>query len=65
MVLMTLFTGKEWKHRSREWTCGPSGGSREWGKMEKVDQHIYPSTGKAGEKLLYNTGSPIWCSVMT
>ena len=39
---MTLFTGKEWKHRYREWTRGPSGGSREWGKMEKVASTYIP-----------------------
>ena len=22
MVLMNLFSGKEWRHRHREWTCG-------------------------------------------
>ena len=29
MVLINLFSGKEWRHRWREWTCGHSGGGRE------------------------------------
>ena len=30
MVLMNLFVRKEWRRRCREWTCGHSGGRREW-----------------------------------
>ena len=30
MVLMNLFAGREWRPRSREWTCGHPGGGREW-----------------------------------
>ena len=29
MVLMNLFSGKEWRCKYREWTCGYSGGRRE------------------------------------
>ena len=32
MVLMNVFVGKEWRYRCREWTCGYSGGRREWDK---------------------------------
>ena len=31
-----------------------------------IDIHMLPCVRKtAGEKLLFNTGSPAWCSVMT
>ena len=37
MVLMNLFSGKQWRHRHREQSCsslqGHSGGSREWGEL--------------------------------
>ena len=32
MVLVSLFAGKEWRHRYIEWSCGHSGGDREWNK---------------------------------
>ena len=35
MVLMNLFAGKEWKHRGRERTCGPSVAGREWDEWTK------------------------------
>ena len=30
MALMNLDAGKEWRLRCREWTCGHSGGGRDW-----------------------------------
>ena len=33
--LVNLFSGKEWRHRCREWTCGRSGGGREREKRGK------------------------------
>ena len=35
MVLTNLFTGKEWKHRCGEETCGHSRGGREWDESRK------------------------------
>ena len=35
MVLTNLFTGKEWKHRCGEETCGHSRGGREWDEWRK------------------------------
>ena len=40
-VLMSLFAGKEWRHRGGEWTCGHSGGGREWDEWRRQPQHIY------------------------
>ena len=69
MVLLNLFEGKEWRHRCRKWTCGHSGGGREWDEWRKEFQHIYiyillSIRWIAGEKLLYSTRSPVWPSVM-
>ena len=36
MVLMNLFTGKEWRRRCREWTCEHSGARRGWEELRKV-----------------------------
>ena len=41
MVPMNLFSGKEWRRRCRKWTCGHSGGGREWDEWRKEFQHIY------------------------
>ena len=35
MILMNLFSGKEWRHRHREQTCGHSRGRRGWDKLRK------------------------------
>ena len=57
-----LFAGKEWRHSYKEWTCGQSGGRKDWdGWMEKVASiYIYTTFVKqtAGKKLLYNTENP-------
>ena len=67
MVLMNLFAGKEWRHRCRDRTCGHSRGRSERDKWRKQHQHVYAIVCKMdmGGKLLYNTGSPAWHSVMT
>lgn len=36
VVLMNLFVGKKWKHRYKEWTCGLSGGRREWNEWRNL-----------------------------
>ena len=35
MVLINLFVGMEWRHRYGEWTCGHSGGKKEWDEWRK------------------------------
>ena len=35
MVLMNLLMGKKWRYRYREWTCGHSGGRKEWDEQRK------------------------------
>ena len=35
IVLMSLFTGKKWRGRLREWTCGHCGGRRGWDEWRK------------------------------
>ena len=35
IVLMSLFAGKEWRHRHREWTYGHSRGGRGWEELGK------------------------------
>ena len=35
IALMTLFAGKEWKHKCKEWTCGHSVGESEWDEWRK------------------------------
>ena len=37
LVLKNLFSGKEQRHRHREWTCGHRGGWGEWGKLSSID----------------------------
>ena len=32
---MNLFAGKEWRCKCREWTCGQSGGGRQWDQWRK------------------------------
>ena len=67
MVLMNLFAGKEWRHRYREWTCGHSVGGVS-GTNGESSINVYTLLCVkwiVGEKLLCNTGSSVWCSVMT
>ena len=65
-VQMNLSSGKEWGHTCIKRTCGHSGGRRDWDKWRNQHRHTHTTMGKiAGEKLLFNTGSPDWCSVMT
>ena len=33
MVLMSLFAGKEWRHRCREWTCAHSWRKTGWDEL--------------------------------
>ena len=67
MVLMNLFSGKEWRHRCREQTFehseeGKSGTNRE----SSINIHTLSDLrGIAGKKLLCTTGSPDWHSVMS
>ena len=67
MVLMNLFTGKEWRCRCRN-SLVDTVGERESGTNGESSINIYTlSCVKyiAGEKLLYNTESPAWHSVMS
>ena len=67
MVLMNLFEWKEWRCRCREWIYGHIWGG-ESGTNREGSINIYTLSCLkwiAGEKLLYNTGSPVWCSLMT
>ena len=51
MVLMNLFSGKEWRRRPGEWTRGHSGGRREGTKGgTSVDMFAPRVRGAAGEK---------------
>ena len=60
IVLMELFAGKEWRCRRGEWNCGYSEG-----RENDIDIYTPPCVQQIAEKkLLYNTGSPAWCSVM-
>ena len=61
LLLMNPLAGKEWRCRRRERTCGHSGTNGE----SSTDIHALPRVQQmVGEKLLCNTGSPVWCSVM-
>ena len=67
MVLGSLFTGREWRHRCKEWTCGHSGGG-ERGSHGDNSVNICTLSGIrriACGKLLCITGSPVWHSVLT
>ena len=61
IVLMDLFTGKEWRCRCREWTYGHSGEGREWDQWRKcINIYILSSVRWiACEKLLCSTGRPV------
>ena len=63
---MNLFSGKDWRHRYREWTYGHSGGEREWEELTVLTVYTLSDAGGiAGEKFLCSTGNPFWCSLMT
>ena len=67
VVSMNLFAGKEWRHRCRERTVDTVA-KGESGKNGESRIDIYSLScvkQRAGEKLLSNTGSPAWHSVMT
>ena len=64
MVLMDLFSGKEWRHRHREWTWAHSEGGREWDDGKYI--YTLPGINRITcEKMLCSTGSPVWSSVRT
>ena len=66
MVLMNLFTEKEWRRSCSEWTFGQAGlgnGGTNWEcniDICTLSCIKYIAMGK----LLYNTGSPAWHSVI-
>ena len=64
MVLINLFAGKEWRPRYREGTVG-EGEHRTNGESNINIYTLSHLKWITGEKLLYNTHSPVWCSVMT
>ena len=65
IVLMSLCAEKEWRHRSREWTCGHRGRGGE-DDLRKHHWHGYTTECRTTcGKLPCNAGSSIWCSVMT
>ena len=67
IILTNLFAAQQWKCRHREPTCGHSWG-REGGMDWKSNTETYTLQYVkqiAGEKLLHNTGSPAWHSVIT
>ena len=46
--------------------CGHSRGKRGTNRESSIDIYTLPHVKqRAGEKLLYNTRSPVWCSVKT
>ena len=57
IVLMNLFAGKEWRHRCREQTCGPSGGENGRNGESSISIFIYtPSWVKwIGMRSCYKT----------
>ena len=63
MELMSLFAGKEWRHRGGEYMVeGESGTDGE----SSINIYTLSCVQQmAGEKLLYSTGSPAWHSVVT
>jgi len=67
IVVMNLLARKEWRHRCRERTCGHSRERRGWGGWKRSIDIYTASCVKqiAGGKLLYDTGTPAWCPVMT
>ena len=48
MILMNLFSGKEWSCRCREWTCG-RGRVNEWRKQHQRGYTIAGIRWKAGD----------------
>ena len=75
MVQMNGFPGQEYRLRNREQTCGHKGEGENGPDWEdRIDIYIFGASQEvllpcikysAGGKLLYNTGSSAWCSVMT
>ena len=78
-VLMNLFAGREWRCRYREWTCGHTRGKGRVGRSSplyyihfksvcvssSINRYILKCVKQiGGEKLLYNTGSSAWSSLM-
>ena len=63
MVLISLFAGKEWRHRGGE--CMVEGERGTDGESSIIIYTLSCVQQLADEKLLYNTGSPAWRSVMT
>ena len=67
MVLINLFAGKEWRLRYREWAWDMVA-EGDWGTIGESSTVIYTLSWVreiAAKKLLYNAGSPAWCSLMT
>ena len=67
IILMKLFSGKEWRPKCREWTCGHSGEGQVGmsGERSTSRQKLLGVRWRAGEKLLCAAGSPVLRSVMT
>lgn len=62
MILMNLFEGR---NGDRECTCGHSRGKSGTNRESSIDIYTLPCVKQiADEKLLFNTGSQAWCSVM-
>ena len=57
-ALMNLFAGKEWRHRSREWTCGHGEGKGGMNWESSADRYTLSNS----EKLLHSAESPVWRS---
>ena len=67
---MNLFAGQQQRHGCREWTCKYGEWGRGEGEAGTTESNINIPTFTtmckiATGKLLYNTGSLAWCSVMT
>ena len=67
MDLMNQFAGKEWKLRLENGLVGTVGkGKNGMNGESSIDIYTLPCVKQiAGEKLLYETGSPAWPSLMT
>ena len=66
VVLLNLCAGKDWRCRCGEWTCGHSEGrgGDEW-RVALTTIMCKITCKTATGKLLNNTGSSTWYSVMT
>ena len=47
-LLMNLSSGQEWRHRCREWACGPSCGRRRWDQLGEWHGNTHTATCEAG-----------------